>query len=473
MHYNLQFVNDRLHIATGHFVGISHNFAPIVLITFLFNKPMRLIITAFLLCLSVQLLAQDSSQNRFNIHFQTTYIYQYKPAFRSDYAGDHSLSGKEEKQNSITATLYLGARLWKGAEFYFNPEIAGGSGLAGASGMGGSSNGETFRVGDPSPTLYLARAYLTQMIPLGKTYEQQDDAANQVIVKTPVDYVKLMAGKFSLADIFDTNPFSNSPRTQFINWSLMNNGAWDFAANVRGYTYIAAGIVHKKNMTYKLAFAALPITANGAELETNPGNSYSANAEVSRNFKIRHKDANIRLLGYYNNAPMGNYTTALQQSPVNPDVTSTRRYGATKIGLGLNADYQLNNSLGLFSRIGWNDGKNETWCFTEIDRSISLGLSIDGKKWHRKDDQAGIALVANGLSKSHKDYLAAGGNGFVLGDGALSYAAESIAEVYYNVKPSAQAPLYISGDYQFCMNPGYNSARGPVSIFSLRVHVEF
>jgi high affinity Mn2+ porin len=432
---------------------------------------MRSLITTILLFSTIQLWAQDSSQSRFNIHFQTTYIYQYKPSFHSDYESAHSLSSKEEKQNSITATMYLGARLWKGAAFYFNPEIAGGSGLSGASGMGGSTNGETFRVGDPSPTLYVARAYLTQIFALGKNSEQQDDAANQIAVKTPVEYVKIMAGKFSLADIFDTNPFSNSPRTQFINWALMNNGAWDFAANVRGYTYIVAGIVHKKEMTYKLAFAALPKTANGAELQTNVGTSYSVNAEISHSFRIKHKAANVSLLAYYNNAPMGNYTTALQQLPFTPDIVSTRKSGAGKFGLGLNADYKLNDNWGLFSRIGWNDGKNETWCFTEIDRTISLGLSIDGKKWHRNDDQAGIAIVANGLSKSHKDYLAAGGSGFVLGDGALSYAAETIAELYYNFKPS-NIPLYISGDYQFCMNPGYNTARGPLSVFSLRAHVE-
>jgi high affinity Mn2+ porin len=430
----------------------------------------------FATLLTQSVVAQDSLQrgDRFNLHFQTTYIYQYKPSFHSPYEALHSLTGKEEKQNSMTATLFAGARLWKGAEVYINPEVAGGSGLSGASGMGGSSNGETFRVGDPAPTLYLGRAYITQYIPIGPAgWEQQDDDANQVRVKTPVNYIKIMAGKYSLADVFDFNNYSNSTRTQFMNWSIMNNGAWDFAANVRGYTYILSAIVNWKQTTFKIAAASLPKTANGNDLQTRIDSSLSLNAELSHLFKVRGRDLNLRLLAFNNKAPMGNYKDAITH-PVagTPDIVAVEQYGRNKYGFGLNMDYAASDVLGLFARLGWNDGKTETWCFTEIDQTLSVGASLNGKVWKRPDDAAGIALVGNGLSKDHRNYLAAGGYGFVLGDGALNYAPEGVAEVYYSWKPSAKAPLFLSGDYQFVVNPGYNSDRGPVHIFSLRVHAE-
>lgn len=423
-------------------------------------------------CMSSSLFAQDSVSNRLNLHFQTTYIYQYKPQFNAPYQGVRSIVGEAEKQNSLTATLYLGARLWKGAEIYFNPELAGGSGLSGAQGMGGSSNGETFRVGNPAPTLYTARLYFAQSFSLNKTSQSLNEGANQIAMNRSADYIKIMAGKFSVADIFDVNDYSNSPRTQFLNWSLMNTGAWDFAANVRGYTYVLAGVAQYKSMSYKLAFASLPKTANGDQLETDISKSISVNAEIDKHFRLCKKEGNIRILGFYNNAPMGNYSLATYSPKTSVlDITENRKTGRTKVGFAISGDYQLNQFVGLFGRLGWNDGKNETWCFTEIDQTLALGLSFDGKKWKRTEDKAGIAFVANGLSNEHKTYLQKGGLGFVLGDGTLKYAPESIMEAYYSYKPS-KLPLYFSGDYQFCLNPGYNADRGLISIFSFRVHVE-
>jgi high affinity Mn2+ porin len=429
-----------------------------------------------------------------NLHFQTTYIYQYKPPFQSPYAGKNSLTGGEEKQNSLTATLYAGVRLWKGAALFVNPELAGGSGLSGALGMGGSSNGETFRVGDPAPTLYMARTYLEQTFKLkaapGDTsggYEKQEDDANQLAGYVPTSYIRITAGKYSLGDLFDNNEYSNSPRTQFMNWALMNNGAWDYAANVRGYTYAVTIALQKTTMlcrqhrpsceartvNYKLGIAALPKEANGAKLNTDISKGFALNAEVSRNHFIHGQPGNLRLLAYYNTAETGNYEQAIQYPGTDgPDVTLSRGEGLRhKLGFGLNADQQLDETFGLFGRIGWNDGKNETWAFTEIDRTLSLGLSVKGKKWKRPGDSGGIALLANGLSQQHRNYLAAGGNGFILGDGKLNYAPEAVAEVYYTFLPTS-LPVSFSGDYQLCFNPGYNADRGPVHIFSVRLHVE-
>ena len=414
---------------------------------------------------------------RFNLHFQSTYIYQYSGRFKSPYSGPNSLSGDEEKQNSITTTLYGGARLWKGATAYINPEIAGGSGLSGALGMGGSSNGETFRVGNPAPSLYLGRLFFVQTFSIGKSKrEQAEDGANVLSTFEPEDHLRFVIGKYSLGDLFDNNAFSNSPRTQFLNWSLMNNGAWDYAANVRGYTLAFSTELAYHNMAYKLAIATLPKEANGPELETNLSKSLSLYGEVDRQYKWRGREGNVRLLGYYNRTHMGAYKEAiippaLNPYPFTPDIDATQKDGRTKTGIGLNADQEINDDLGLFARLGWNDGKNETWCFTEIDRTASLGAVLKGKSWHRGDDVAGAALVVNGLSKEHREYLRQGGQGFILGDGTLTYAPEAIAEFYYAWKP-VKTDFWLTADYQFCLNPGYNKDRGPANIISLRVHVE-
>ena len=425
---------------------------------------------------AVHTTADSSKTSRINLHFQATYIYQYKPAFDAQCSGKNSLLPGEDKENSITSTLYLGARLWKGAELYINPEIAGGSGLSGAYGLAASTNGETFRVGDPAPTLYLARGMLVQTIQLGpKGNSFIPEGANEIGGSKPNNYLKFYLGKMSLGDIFDNNAYASSPRTMFMNWCLMSNGAWDYAANLRGYTDAFAIVLQQGSMSYKVALAALPVVANGADLNNDLSEEYSINAEIDKAFTLGlfKRKGNIRLLGYYNNGDMGNYATALQHrdSAGLPDVISTRKYGRTKTGIGLNADQQIGDHTGVFLRAGWNDGKNETWAFTEADRSLSAGVALNGTAWKRKDDNISLAIDVNGLSQDHRDYLAAGGLGFQLGDGKLSYANETAIELYYSYKPIS-AGIWLTGDYQFILNPGYNSDRGPVNVFSFRLHVE-
>jgi high affinity Mn2+ porin len=422
--------------------------------------------------------ADQSGIERFGLHFQTTYIYQYKPSFNAKYSGTNSLSADEEHQNSLTATLFAGVRLWKGAELYVNPELAGGSGLSGALGMAGSSNGETFRVGNPAPTLYLARAYYKQTFSLRNKHARKIGVVNAEAVESgqdqlagydPKEYLRFYVGKLCLGDLFDNNEYSNTPRMQFMNWSLMNNGAWDYAANTRGYTLSFVTELQLGKMNYKVGAAALPKVANGPDLNTDFSEAISLNAEISRVIKIHKRNGNIRLLGYYNRTTLGSYAVATYMPK--PDIDATQAPGRTKLGFGLNMDQELSNTFGLFARIGWNDGKNETWCFTEIDQTASVGLSANGAKWKRPNDNCGVAIVVNGISKDHRDYLASGGSGFMLGDGKLNYAPEAVGEIYYNFKP-IKSGIWLSGDYQYCMNPGYNADRGPVSIFSVRVHVE-
>jgi len=450
-------------------------------------KPIWIIVAALIAALPLHVHAQDDSDavqappdstktSRISLHFQTTYIYQYQPAFYAKYSGQNSLKPAEDKENSVTATLFFGIRLWKGAEIYINPEIAGGSGLSGAYGLAASANGETFRVGDPAPTLYLARGMFVQTIQLGaKGNSFTQEGANEVGGNKPNNYLKLYLGKMSLGDIFDKNAYANDPRSQFMNWCLMYNGAWDYAANLRGYTYAFAAVLHQGSMTYSAALATLPVVANGEELNTDLSEEYSINAEIDKAYTLGlfKRKGNIRLLGYYNNGDMGNYAQALmhRDSAGLPDVISTRKYGSTKTGITLNADQQIGNNAGIFLRAGWNDGKTETWAFTEADEIISAGLSLNGTSWKRKDDNIGLAVDVNGLSQYHRNYLAAGGRGFQLGDGALSYANESVLELFYNYKPLSSG-IWLTGDYQFVLNPGYNSVRGPVNVFSFRLHVE-
>ena len=414
--------------------------------------------------------------HRFNIHFQATYIYQYQPAFNAKYSGQNSLRPAEDKENSVTGTLYLGARLWKGAEVYINPEIAGGSGLSGAFGLAASTNGETFRVGDPAPTLYLARGVFVQTIQLGKkgnSLVPEGVTNNEVGGMKPNNYVKFYLGKMSLGDLFDNNVYAKDPRSQFINWCLMSNGAYDYAANLRGYTYSFATVLQQGSMSYKAALATLPVVANGADLNTDLGQEYSINAEAGRAYSIGGRQGNARLLGYYNNAHMGNYKQAMLHPDSNgiPDVISTRKYGRTKTGIGFSVDQQISDLVGVFIRAGWNDGQNETWAFTEADAVVSGGVALNGAKWKRKDDNLALAVNVNGLSSDHRDYLASGGLGFQLGDGRLSYANETVVELYYSYKPTSNG-IWLTADYQLVLNPGYNSDRGPVNVFSFRLHVE-
>jgi high affinity Mn2+ porin len=416
---------------------------------------------------------KDLPGARFNIHFQFTYVYQYKPAFYSPYSGQNSLLGAEEKQNSITSSLFLGVGLWKGAELYINPEIAGGSGLSGAFGLAASTNGETYRVGNPAPTLYLARGYFKQTFALSKVYSTIEDGANQVSCVMPEKYVQFILGKYGLADVFDVNAFSNSPRTQFMNWAIMNNAAWDYASNVRGYNYALTTIVQLNSITYKSSLSLLPPVPNGANLNKNLCQEFAINSEIDKKYMLNKREGNIRLLGYYNYGNFGLYSQAMiaKDSAGVPSIAASREAGRHKIGLGISADQQISETIGFFARAGWDNGKTETWCYTEADRTFSAGISVNGKKWKRPDDDIGLGWVVDGLSPEHRNYLASGGLGFELGDGKLNYGHETACELYYNLKPVSTS-IWLSADYQCVFNPGYNKVRGPVNVFSFRFHIE-
>ena len=415
-----------------------------------------------------------------SLHFQQTVIKQWHAEFASPVAdsllGPLSLQSREKAKLSLTTTLFIGRRLWRGGALYFNPEVSGGSGLSAASGVAGALNGETFRVGSTEPALYLARLFLQQRWALGTATAADQDDLNQLAGPRPSRYLGLTAGKISIADYFDQNAYSHNPRTQFMNWSLMSTGAWDYPANTRGYTLGAVAEYVTPDFALRVATTLVPTYANGPVLDYRYGKAHSETIELTKAYRLAGRSGTVRLLGFRTVAPMGTYRTAVRLAAGTgdePDIVAVRRDGHTKLGFGLNAEQELAKNVGLFARLSYNDGINETWAFTEIDQNASLGVVSTGARWQRPDDRLGAAVVVNGISPEHRAYLAAGGRGFIIGDGGLNYGLERIGEVYYNVA----LPKYhavISPDYQFVVNPGYNRDRpGPVHVVALRLHVEF
>jgi high affinity Mn2+ porin len=418
--------------------------------------------------------AQDTlKQQRFNFHFQQTIITQTHPGFSAKYSGDNSLSTNHETATSLTTTLFGGSRLWKGAEAFFNPEMSGGAGFSSTLGAAGFPNGETFRVGSPEPKIYIARAYLTQRFSWGNEQDTLSDDNNQLAGLQSRRYLSITAGKFGMADFFDNNAFSHDPRTQFMNWSLMSNGGWDYPANTRGYVFGVYMNYHQPSWDLRFALTMMSTTANGFIWDEKIGKASSQTLEFEKRYSFSgDKRGTVRVLAFNNNAKMGNYRQAISANPSAPDIESTRAYGRNKLGFGISADQLMTNDFGVFAKASFNDGRTETWAFTEIDRSVSIGGVLSGTSWKRAKDEVGLAFVGNGISNAHRDYLAAGGYGFIIGDGALNYSPELITELYYKLNVYKNN-FFLTPDYQFILHPAYNIDRGPVNVFGLRARIEF
>jgi hypothetical protein len=443
-----------------------------------FAKTINLII-ALAIATTIFAQTQDSLNNGWSTHFQTTVIGQKHPGFKALYSGENSLADTVEPTSlSLTATLFFGRKLWKGAAFYLNPEVAGGNGLSYALGVAGALNGETPRIDNMAPVVYIARAYLQQHFPLGNTaYEAVNDDVNQVADMVPKNRITISAGKFAINDFYDANTYSKDARTQFFNWSLWANGAWDYPANTNGYTYGLVTELVYENWSARLSTVSVSKIANASAMEYN-SHGHSETFEGAKKWSVHNHAGVARLLlsNTYSKAP--SYKAGIKAIADNNTfllnvfrgLEENNVYGGHKFSVGLNAEQELTDNIGVFGRAGWSDGKYATWAFTEIDQTINAGVFIKGTKWKRPNDVWGIAGVVNGLSKDHKDFLAAGGYGFIIGDGKLNYGRESIIETFYNAKLTKF--LWVSFDYQFVNRPGYNRDRGPVHVFGLRAHVE-
>ena len=414
----------------------------------------KIIILTFCVIYSFALSAQelDSSflKNGYFLNAQATIVNQYKPLFTAHYSGENSFLTKAENATSYTSTIYFGVKLNKTTFFYSTPELAGGSGLSKVLGIGDAPNGETFRVTTTDPKLYIGRAYLKKVV---------------LVSPTNHSYFTFNIGKVSLADFYDNNKYSHDPRTQFLNWGLMSNGAWDYPANTKGYTPSLIIEYFNKNQEYRIGYALMPTTPNGAIMDWNIKKSGGFTSEFVQNYTLSNNTGAIRFLLFMNRAFMGNYVKGLTNN-----IETTRSYSNTKIGWGLNIEQALGDNLGGFFKTSWNDGQNETWAFTEIDNNICFGLSANSEKWGHKSGKLGLAFISSGLSKEHQQFLNNGGLGFTLGDGKLNYDRERIVELYYQ-KYLIDNKLACTIDYQNILNPGYNMDRkGPVNIFSLRLH---
>lgn len=365
-------------------------------------------------------------------------------------------------------------RLRPNLDLYANPEIARGIAIANGHGLGGYLNGHFI-----PPGAYIARAFARWTVRTGGGDAPIEAGDNQIPMTAPARRLVVTAGKFSTNDFFDLNRYAVNPRTQFMNFALDNSTAWDYAQDVRGYTRgVIIEWIHPK-WTLRAGSAQVPTTAGGPELAADLRHNRGDQVEVEFQPRVLGRGtepAVMRLLAFRNLADMGNYRRSIRRSRATgqpPDNTVTRREGAATYGFNVNFEQPLadEGETGLFGRLGWNDGQNESWGYTECDRNASLGIQLAGARWRRADDRLGLGFGVNGLSGPHRRYLALGGLGFTLGDGALNYGLEQILEVYYACQ--LLKPLTLTLDYQYLWNPGYNQDRGPASALALRAHVNY
>jgi hypothetical protein len=410
----------------------------------------------------------------YNLKFQSTYVWQLKEAFPAAYSGVNSLSTAHVKSYSFTATAAFGFRPWAGGEIYFNPELSQGVPLSNLTGLAGFTNGEMARTSGPRLALYKARLFLRQTWGLGGGSEQQDADMNQLAGMLDKHRVVWTTGNLAVSDIFDNNAYSHDPRTQFMNWSIMNQGSFDYAADARGYSWGTAVAWYHDSWALRVGRFIQPNQPNQTSLDSAIFTHFGDQLEIEHSHVIANQPGKVRVLAFRNRAIMARYDDALSlaaATSTTPDLNAVRHGEQIKYGFGFNAEQAVSDDIGVFARAGWADGQTETYAFTEIDQSLSAGTLIKGAAWGRAQDTLGIAFARNELSKAHRDYLAAGGLGFFIGDGALNYQPELILESFYSWQVAKL--LNLTADWQHIRNPAYNADRGPVDVVALRLHTEF
>ena len=421
---------------------------------------------AFAIPAGVELLAAELP-GEWSTHYQYTAIDQGYPAFRSPYTGPNSLNPGTRTRETMSATAYIGRTLWNGGALYLDPEFNQGFGLSHTTGIAGFPNGEAQKAGEHVPKLNIARFYLVQTIGLGGEQEKIEDDFNQVAGTRDVSRLTIYAGKLAINDLFDTNAYAHDPRSDFMNWSVWEGGAYDYAADQKGYNDGIAAELNQKDWAIRTGIFLMPKRSNDRDLETRILQRGSYQAELEERYELFGKSGKLRLLGFVNRGFAGSYRQALSVPGI--DIAQTRK-DRIKEGFVVNLEQAITEDLGAFARFSFNDGHSEIMSFTDIDRSGQIGVSLKGTEWKRPDDAVGIAGVVNALSSAHADFLKAGGVGILIGDGRLNYATENIVEAYYRLQIAK--PVSLTADYQYVANPGYNRDRGPVSIFALRLHLQ-
>jgi len=421
-------------------------------------------------------LLPHSESSRFWISGQVNFITQWHPTFHSPYQGTNSLTPQAQDATSRVLTLLMGIEASRTTEFLLDMQETGGHGIAEALGLAGFTNLDVVRNPTLSKVPYVARAMWHQIIPLSGEKSDAERTPLSLFTQLPVRRLEIRFGKFSLVDFFDLNIYGTDSNFQFMNWTLDNNGAYDYAADTRGYTYAAMLEYDDRRWAVRFAEALMPKVANGINLDADLGRARAENVEFELHHSfLPHREAVVRLLGYANHGNMGVYRVAIANflavNTPKPEITAHPLQTTTKYGFGVNLEQPLTDWLGLFARWGWNEGQHESYAYTEVDETEQVGAGALGTKWKRKLDRAGLAFISNGISRDHQQYLALGGLGFLLGDGNLNYGRENILEAYYTLH--VWRGFFTSLDVQHIHDPGYNRDRGPVFAPALRLHVEF
>jgi len=413
---------------------------------------------------------------RFWLSGQTNFIFQTHPDFHAAYSGPNSLSPHYEKATSRVMTLYTGVRLNNSTEILVDIEEAGGAALSTGLGLAGNTDLDIVRNPSLSKAPYLGRGMIHKVFALSK--DKIENARNflSLFDELPRRRLEVRFGKFSMPDFLDQNSVGSDTHFQFSNWTVDNNGTWDYAADTRGYTVGFTLEYEDRNWGFRFAEGLMPKVANGIDLVWKPWQAHAENWEYELRHGLLPKKAGVvRALAYVNHANMGSYREAIAQFKQGlvtvPEITNHPWHITAKYGLGINVEQNLTRSVTAFARWGWDDGKTESFAYTEVDSTFAEGVVSYGTKWHRKQDRAGVVFVSNGIKKDHQIYLADGGSGFLLGDGKLNYGREKIVEAFYTAH--VWRGIYIAPGAQHINNPGYNRDRGPVIVPSLRAHVEF
>ncbi len=403
---------------------------------------------------------------------QINVIAQAHGSFTAPYSGPHSLLATSERAMSHVLTLYTGARLGHGWEAIFDIESAGGRGLSDAFGLGGFTNLDVVR----NPTLgsapYVARVMVRKIIALSSERVDVERTPMSLTTRLPPRRLEIRAGKLGIVDFFDVNRVGGDSHLQFTNWTVDNNGGYDYAADTRGYTYGVIVEYDTPRWALRGAEALMPKVANGIELDWNVARARGENLEL----ELHPSDATaLRVIGYANHANMGSYTEAIAAFRAGrdamPAIDAHRQQGRTKYGVAASIDYGASKIVRFFARTGWNSGDTESFAYTEVNTTAAVGGDVSGARWSRSADRLGVAFVSNGLSAPHREYLRLGGLGFLLGDGSLRYGREAIVESYYTAH--LWRGLFASAGAQFIAHPGYNADRGPVFVQMARIHLDF
>jgi len=415
--------------------------------------------------------AAPDEEQRWLFHFQGTEIFQGQPGFRSPYAGTNSLLSSDTFRQTSSFDLYFGARLWTGAEVYFNPEYYQGFGLSETHGIAAFPNAEAYKVGSHRGEVFVPHLFFRQVIGFGGEQEKLESDQLQLAGKVDVSRLTFTIGRLSVGDQFDANAYAHDQRTQFMNWVLVDSGAFDYAADSLGYIEGATLELNQKRWALRYGIFDVPRVSNGLAKDGHLAKAWQQVLEWEGRWSVRDHPGKVRLLGWLEHANMGSYSETLAQPADMEDITRTRRY-RYQYGFGLNLEQEITPDLGAFLRASWRDGQSEVWQFTDVDRGLSFGLQLKGTRWSRANDRFGLACALDGISAEHRAFLATGGLGPLVGDGQLSrYGVERVLETYYDAELLPH--IHLALDYQLVDNPGYNRDRGPVNIFASRVHFAF